>query len=64
MENEEKDPQYLNVEQVARQLDVHRLTVIGFVTAGELKAVKIGRRWRFRQQDVDSFIDEKFEPTK
>jgi excisionase family DNA binding protein len=61
----------LTVEQVAQILQVHPFTVLKFIKQGKLKASKLGRVYRIRRSDVDSFLDslaqessKKVEPAK
>jgi excisionase family DNA binding protein len=46
----------LNVYEVARYLGVSTKTVYRLVSRGELKAVTVGRLWRFRPEDVERFV--------
>jgi excisionase family DNA binding protein len=46
----------LTVAQVARRLQVHEITVRRHIKAGVLKAVRIGRGLRVREEDLDAFI--------
>ena len=43
-------------EQVAEVLKVCPTTVIRMAKRGDLRAVKIGRRWRITQSAVDEFL--------
>ena len=47
----------LTAEQVAQILQVHPFTVLKFIKQGKLKASKLGRVYRIRKSDVDSFLD-------
>lgn len=47
----------LTAEQVAQILQVHQFTVLKFIKQGKLKASKLGRVYRIRKSDVDSFLD-------
>ncbi len=53
----------LTAEQVAHILQVHPFTVLKFIKQGKLKASKLGRVYRIRKSDVDSFLDEQAEKT-
>ena len=48
----------LTVKQVAEILQWNRFTVIKKAEKGELPAFKIGRGWRFRQEDIVRWIEE------
>lgn len=46
----------LTVSQVARRLQVHEITVRRYIKAGRLKAVRVGRGLRVREEDLEAFI--------
>lgn len=46
----------LNVDQVAELVHMHRETVYTLIERGEIPAVKVGRRWRIRRQDVEALL--------
>jgi excisionase family DNA binding protein len=48
----------LTVEQVAQILQVHPFTVLKFIKQGRLKAAKLGRVYRIKRSDVDSFLED------
>jgi excisionase family DNA binding protein len=45
------------VDETARFLGVSRWTVYRLVRDGELRAVKVGERFRFRPCDVDEYLE-------
>jgi len=47
----------LTLKQAAAFLRLHPRTVVGYVERGELKGRLIGRRWRFRQDELERFVD-------
>lgn len=54
---------YLSVRRVADALGVKQQTVLGWIKAGELSALNVGRstaarkpRWRIAQDDFERFI--------
>lgn len=47
----------LTPEEVAAYLRVNVKTVRALARAGELRASKVGRLWRFRPEDVDRFLN-------
>jgi len=47
----------LETSEVARILSVSAPTVIEYSRTGQLKATFFGRRWRYRPDDVQAFID-------
>ena len=54
----------LTIEQVAKQLGVSTRTVRRIMEADEIKAFKIGKRWRFTQSEVDAFLVRQQEASK
>ena len=52
----ETKPSYLTVAEVAGQLRVSNMTVYRLVQSGELAAVRVGRSYRIREDDVDRFL--------
>ena len=47
----------LTPEQVAEQLQVTEHTVYGWLRGRRLPALKLGRLWRIRPQDLDAFLE-------
>ncbi|WP_323373637.1 helix-turn-helix domain-containing protein [Plantactinospora alkalitolerans] len=43
------------MEQIAERLGLHVRTVRGYIRAGRLKAVRIGKQYRIAQADLDAF---------
>jgi excisionase family DNA binding protein len=54
--SDEERPDLLNVSEVADLLRVSNQTVYNMIRDGRLKAVKIGRGWRFMRKDIESII--------
>jgi excisionase family DNA binding protein len=50
--------------EVAEYLNLHRQTVTRLADRGELPGVKIGRKWRFRQEDIQTYFDEQIAGAK
>ena len=46
----------LTVAQVARRLQLHEITVRRYIKAGALKAVRVGRNLRVREDDLERFL--------
>lgn len=46
---------YKSVPEVARIYQVKTITVRDWIRRGKLNAVKIGREYRIRQQDIEEF---------
>jgi excisionase family DNA binding protein len=47
---------YVTVAEVADLLRVSNMTVYRLVQSGQLPAVRVGRSYRIREEDVDSFV--------
>jgi len=48
---------FMTTEQVLGCLKVDPRTIYRLIKSGELPAVRIGRRWRFRRSDLDDWIE-------
>jgi excisionase family DNA binding protein len=46
----------LNIEQVAKQLQVSTRTVRRLMDRNDIKGFMIGKRWRFTQSEVDAYV--------
>lgn len=47
----------MTIEQVARYLSLHELTVRRLAREGEIPAFKVGRQWRVKRELLDSWIE-------
>jgi excisionase family DNA binding protein len=47
---------FLTVGEVARTLRVSTMTVYRLINAGQLPAVRIGRSFRLREEDLDRYL--------
>jgi excisionase family DNA binding protein len=53
-----EDPdQIMTIEQVARYLSLHELTVRRLAREGEIPAFKVGRQWRVKKTLLDRWIE-------
>ena len=52
----------LTIDQLASVLAVSRPTVFRLLRRGELNAIRIGNRRRFRLEDVEAYIERNREP--
>ena len=50
------EARYLTVGEVATLLRVSSMTVYRLINAGELPAVRIGRSFRLREEDLDRYL--------
>lgn len=52
--------EYLTVEQVAKQIQVNKRTVLTWIASGELPAVVIGKRgYRISKTDLHNYLEAK-----
>ena len=49
----------MTVGEVAAELRVSNMTVYRLINAGELVAVRIGRSFRVREEDLDRYLGER-----
>ena len=47
---------FVTVAEVANQLRVSNMTVYRLIQAGSLPAVRVGRSYRLREDDVDRYL--------
>ncbi|MEQ1573710.1 MAG: response regulator [Vicinamibacterales bacterium] len=51
------DEVFLTTEEVLEYLQVNLRTIYRLIKAGKIPAVRVGRQWRFRKRDIDSWLD-------
>jgi excisionase family DNA binding protein len=44
------------IEEVTQILKVTQRTVYNFIKSGDLKAVKVGKYWRIKHEDLEAFL--------
>jgi excisionase family DNA binding protein len=52
--------QFLTVAEVARVLRISNMTVYRLISAGQLPAVRVGKSYRLREEDVDRYLADRF----
>ncbi|HEV2361718.1 MAG TPA: helix-turn-helix domain-containing protein [Acidimicrobiales bacterium] len=52
--------QFLTVGEVARVLRVSNMTVYRLISSGQLPAVRVGKSYRLREEDVDRYLGDRF----
>ena len=52
--------QFLTVAEVARVLRISNMTVYRLISSGQLPAVRVGKSYRLREEDVDRYLAERF----
>ncbi len=50
----------LTVNEVAELLRVSRMTVYRLIKTGEMPALRVGRNYRLREEDVHGFLMERY----
>ena len=51
---------FLTVVEVARRLRVSNMTVYRIIKSGHLAAVRVGRGYRIREDDVRKYLDQRY----
>jgi excisionase family DNA binding protein len=51
------DEGFLTTEEVLAYLNVNLRTVYRLIKAGSIPAVRVGRQWRFRKRDLDTWLE-------
>jgi len=51
---------FLTVQEVADLMRVSSMTVYRLIKAGELPAVRVGRSFRVRDEDVDRYLGSRY----
>jgi excisionase family DNA binding protein len=50
----------LTVNEVADLLRVSRMTVYRLIKEGDMAALRVGRSYRLREDDVDSYLSQRY----
>lgn len=50
------DDRWLNVDEIAEYLGVSRDTVYSWIGGRQMPAHKVGRLWKFKKEEVDSWV--------
>ena len=53
---QEQDDELLTVDELHTYLKVPKTTVYHLAQTGQIPAAKVGRHWRFRKRDIDSWL--------
>jgi excisionase family DNA binding protein len=51
---------FLTVQEVADLMRVSTMTVYRIIKSGELPAVRVGRSFRVRDEDVDTYLGQRY----
>lgn len=47
---------FYTVQEVAELLKIHKSTVFAMIRGGKLKAIRIGRLWRVKKEELERMI--------
>lgn len=50
------EPEFMTVAEVATRMRVSKMTVYRLLHGGDLPAVRVGRSFRVREDDVDEYL--------
>ena len=51
------DEGMLTAEEVAEKFRVSTRTVLRLIDAGQIRAIRVGRQWRFKKEWVDEWVE-------
>jgi len=54
----------LNANQLAKLIGINRVTLLRMARSGQLPGVRIGKLWRFRVSELNSWLTTEFEKRK
>lgn len=49
----------MTTDEVLEYLKVNSRTIYRLIRSGSLPAVRVGRQWRFRQSDLEAWLEER-----
>lgn len=52
-----KDKPFYKAEDLAEQLEVNIMTIYRYIKAGRLKAYKLGREFRIKKKEFNTFLE-------
>jgi excisionase family DNA binding protein len=55
-----RETRFVTVTEVAELMRVSKMTVYRLIKQGDLPAVRIGRGFRIREEDVHRFLDSRY----
>lgn len=53
-------PRFLTALEVAERMRVSKMTVYRLIRSGKLPAVRVGKSFRVREEDVDKYLDSSY----
>lgn len=58
--NPDAQPRFMTVAEVAQLMRVSTMTVYRLIKAGDLPAVRVGKSYRLRADDVDRYLSNRY----
>ncbi|MGH7538137.1 MAG: helix-turn-helix domain-containing protein [Gemmatimonadales bacterium] len=58
--NSPSGPRFLTALEVAERMRVSKMTVYRLIRSGKLPAVRVGKSFRVREEDVDKYLDSSY----
>jgi excisionase family DNA binding protein len=55
-----REARFVTVNEVAQLMRVSKMTVYRLINQGDLPAVRIGRGYRIREEDVHRYLDSRY----
>ncbi|MGH2724724.1 MAG: helix-turn-helix domain-containing protein [Actinomycetota bacterium] len=59
-QNDFSEARFVTVTEVAQLMRVSKMTVYRLINQGDLPAVRIGRGYRIREEDVHRYLDSRY----
>ena len=59
----EQPARFMTVSEVADLMRVSSMTVYRLIKAGEIRAARVGKSYRIREDDVDQFLASRYNQT-
>jgi excisionase family DNA binding protein len=59
-QGEFREARFVTVNEVAQLMRVSKMTVYRLINQGDLPAVRIGRGYRIREEDVHRYLDSRY----
>ncbi|MGH2657085.1 MAG: helix-turn-helix domain-containing protein [Actinomycetota bacterium] len=59
-QTEFREARFVTVNEVAQLMRVSKMTVYRLINQGDLPAVRIGRGYRIREEDVHRYLDSRY----
>lgn len=54
------ESRFLTVQEVADLMRVSSMTVYRLIKSGEMRAARVGRSFRVREEDVDEYLEQSY----